>query len=146
MDLRECQEFCARWLHAWSTKNVSKLLSFYTGDSYYQDPTKPRGITGSVNLRQYLEKLFSATPPWTWEEVELYPTPKGFVLKWKATFAHKPQPLIEYGMDIVELTQGKISRNEVYFDRSRVFPPRQPKQSPNGGREKNILDYQWMGF
>lgn len=140
MDLQECQEFCVRWLHAWSTKNLAELLSFYTDDSYYQDPAKPEGITGSENLRRYFEKLFSLTPPWKWEVVETYPTSKGFVFKWKATFFQDPQPLVEYGMDIVEFLNDKISRNEVYFDRSRVFPPLQSRQSPNVGREKNIYE------
>ncbi|MHA1746611.1 MAG: nuclear transport factor 2 family protein [Promethearchaeota archaeon] len=138
MDLTECHEFCTRWLHAWTTKNVAELLSCYTPDCYYQDPAKPTGIRGTKDLNFYFQKLFSATPDWKWEEEELYPTPKGFVFKWKATFFKKPQLLVEYGMDIVELTQGKISRNEVYFDRSRVFPnPTQNQQSRKIKSEKS---------
>jgi hypothetical protein len=134
MDLTECHEFCTRWLHAWTTKNVARLLSCYTPDCFYQDPAKPTGIRGTKDLDFYFQKLFSDTPDWKWEEEELYPTPKGFVFKWKATFFQEPLPLVEYGMDIVELTQGKISRNEVYFDRSRVFP-----LNPNKGQNRRSL-------
>jgi len=119
-------------------KNVAGLLSCYTLDCYYQDPAKSAGIRGTKDLKLYFQKLFSATPDWKWEEVELYPTPKGFVFKWNATFFQEPLPLVEYGMDIVELSQGKISRNEVYFDRSRVFPnPTQNQRSRKKKSEKS---------
>jgi hypothetical protein len=46
------------------------------------------------------------------------PTEKGFTLKWKATIPVKDKTITLFGLDIVELQHQKISRNEVYFDRT----------------------------
>jgi hypothetical protein len=45
------------------------------------------------------------------------PTEKGFTLKWEASIPVGATTVIERGLDIVELRDDKISRNEVYFDR-----------------------------
>ena len=67
----------------------------------------------------YLQKLLSKNPNWIWKALEIIPTEKGFTLKWEAQIPVKNQILIEQGLDIVEVVDGKISRNEVYFDASR---------------------------
>ena len=53
--------------------------------------------------------------------IEVYPTEKGFIIKWKATIPVKSEEIIEYGMDILELEEDKIIRNEVYFDRTMLI-------------------------
>ena len=53
--------------------------------------------------------------------IQVFPTDLGFVAKWKATIPVRAETITEYGMDIVEIERGKISRNEVYFDLSQIF-------------------------
>ncbi|HWB62846.1 MAG TPA: hypothetical protein VG603_04990, partial [Chitinophagales bacterium] len=55
---------------------------------------------------------------WRWETIEIMPTQKGFTLKWRAIIPVGEDVVVEHGLDIVELRDGKISRNEVYFDRT----------------------------
>lgn len=55
-------------------------------------------------------------PNWKWTIEEIFSTEKGFTLKWKAEIPFELENLIIYGLDIVEVTNDKISRNEVYFD------------------------------
>lgn len=50
--------------------------------------------------------------------LEITETAKGFTLKWEARIPVNGSTITELGLDIVELTDGKISRNEVYFDRT----------------------------
>lgn len=110
-------QFIKTWLDAWTGNKPSALLEFYSDNAFYLDPAKPAGLTGKAELSKYFEKLLSKNPDWKWEAVEIFPTEKGFSLKWKASIPIKETSLILYGLDIVELTNNLISRNEVYFDR-----------------------------
>ena len=124
-------EFCRRWLPAWTGNDPEQLLQFYADNVTYVDPAHPEGLKGQEQLKPYLEKLLAANPNWVWEVVEVFPTRHGFTLKWRATIPVGKKHLVEYGMDIVELENGKITRNEVYFDRSRwleALPPAMKKK------------------
>jgi hypothetical protein len=112
-------DFCRRWLPAWTGNDPDRLLSFYGDNVIYIDPANPDGIEGQEQLRPYLETLLAANPNWVFEVIEVFPTRRGFVLKWRVTIPVGRNKLIEHGMDIVEVDNGKITRNEVYFDRSR---------------------------
>jgi ketosteroid isomerase-like protein len=56
-------------------------------------------------------------------------TDLGFVAKWKATIPIRTELITEYGMDIVEIEQGRITRNEVYFDRSSILEALRKRKS-----------------
>lgn len=75
-------------------------------------------------LFKYFKKLLQRNPNWKWELIEFFPTEKGFNFKWKATIPIGTEQIVEYGRDIVELDpldKRKIKRNEVYFDRTKIF-------------------------
>lgn len=110
-------QFCTDWLKSWSGNKPENLLEFYTEDAFYLDPANPSGITGQEKLKAYFEKLLAKNPNWQWTVEEVMPTEKGFTLKWKAMIPVHEKLLRIYGLDMVELTGNKISRNEVYFDR-----------------------------
>ena len=111
------KQFCDSWLAAWTGNQPEQLLKFYTNDAFYLDPAMKQGLKGNEQLLAYFSKLLKYNPTWKWEAIEVMDTQKGFTLKWKATIPVGDKTIIEYGLDIVELTEGKISRNEVYFDR-----------------------------
>ena len=50
-------------------------------------------------------------------------------VKWKATIPIGTELITEYGMDIVEIERGRISRNEVYFDRSIILEALRKRRS-----------------
>lgn len=112
-------EFCRKWLPAWTGNEPEKLLEFYAENAFYIDPANPEGIQGHDQLREYFTKLLAANPNWVWEVVEVFPTLRGFTGKWRAVIPVGRKKIVLYGMDIVEVDDGKITRNEVYFDRSR---------------------------
>ncbi|MHA1611018.1 MAG: nuclear transport factor 2 family protein [Promethearchaeota archaeon] len=121
-------EFCNRWLAAWSGNQPQNLLTFYHEEILYRDPGCPQGLQGKIALEGYLEKMLTHNPDWTWKLVELFPTSIGFNFKWKANIPlrHEKPPntdsveeIVEFGMDIVEIRDGQIVRNEVYFDRTK---------------------------
>lgn len=106
--------FCHRWLAAWTGNRPEELIRFYADDVYYQDPARPKGIKGKEALLNYFRKLLPKYPNWIWEMVEIFPHTHGFTLKWKARLNQTAEAF--FGLDIVELDNGKIIRNEVYFD------------------------------
>jgi len=121
VEMKDIVTFCQKWLTSWTGNNPEKLISFYSKTAYYQDPANPKGLKGQGKLFPYFKKLLTANPKWIWRMTEIYPTEKGFILKWKATIPVNSKEIIEYGMDIVELEVDKIVRNEVYFDRTELL-------------------------
>ena len=106
-------DFNARWLVAWSDKDVERLLGFYTEDARYFDPQTPGGLTGHEPLRAYLTRLFASTPAMTYAADEVWPTADGFCGRWFCTVGEADAPALR-GFDLVVLRGGQIALNEVY--------------------------------
>lgn len=112
------KEFIDQWLSTWTGNRPQKLLDFYTEEASYCDPANPVVLHGREQLEQYFTKLLRKNPNWVWTASEIIPTEKGCTLKWIAQIPVGEKLLEISGLDIVEFTNGKISRNEVYFDRT----------------------------
>ena len=117
MDKNSLQLFADRWLASWTGNRPDVLIDFYSQNAFYLDPAKPNGLSGRENILTYFKKLLQKNPNWKWAREEIFLTEKGFTLKWKAEIPIANENLILCGLDIVEMTGDKISRNEVYFDR-----------------------------
>lgn len=115
----QLEQFATQWLSAWHGNKPRDLLTFYADDAFYADPAKRDGLQGKGQIQPYFEKLLAANPLWVWIVLEVIPTEKGFTLKWKARIPVGDKMLEETGLDIVEMKAGLITRNEVWFDRSR---------------------------
>lgn len=113
--------FIDEWLASWTGNQPEKLMAYYAEDAYYQDPARPQGLRGHGEMLPYFRKLLAVNPNWVWKAVELIPTSKGFTLKWKATIPVGERSVEEYGLDIVEIENDLITRNEVYFDRANLM-------------------------
>lgn len=118
MRSEEALEFCARWLPLWTGNRPEELAALYDDDLYYRDPGRPRGIRGKPEFLAYLRKLLARYPDWRWEAVETFPLEGGFVLRWRAEIPAGERVVEEEGLDLVFVRDGRIVRNEVYFDRS----------------------------
>lgn len=123
MDATRALDFCAEWLPAWTggEASVDRLIHCYADTAFYRDPVKPEGLTGKDALRAYLQKLLKRNPDWVWAAEEIIPTQKGFTLKWRATIPVEGRLVSVSGLDIVELEDGYITRNEVFFDRTPLL-------------------------
>ncbi|PWI47432.1 hypothetical protein CEE45_11890 [Candidatus Heimdallarchaeota archaeon B3_Heim] len=115
------ETYCKDWLSAWTGNNPAELIKFYDEHAYYQDPANKHGLKGHREILPYFKKLLASNPNWRWEEEELYLTLKGFIVKLKARIPVGEEEVLEYGMDIVEMKKGKITRNEVFFDRTKLL-------------------------
>ena len=118
----EARQFALSWLPAWTGNDPEHLASFYADDAHYLDPGVPDGINGKPALLAYFSRLLACNPHWVWTQVEGIPMEDGFLNKWHATIPVGDKSLSITGVCLVQLdAQGKIRRNEVYFDRSNLL-------------------------
>lgn len=122
MNKEEAKEFASRWLPAWTGNDPEKLAGFYSDDCFYLDPGIPSGVNGKADLLLYFKKLLSQNPDWIWTQIEPIPMQDGFLNKWLAKIPVGQKVIECIGVCFVQFdSQGKIRRNEVYFDRSALI-------------------------
>ena len=121
MNREEAKAFAARWLPAWTGNQPERLASFYSEDAFYLDPAVPEGINGREALIGYFRKLLAYNPRWVWTNIDVSPMENGFLNKWLARIPVGDEVIECVGVCTVELRDGLISRNEVYFDRTRLI-------------------------
>ena len=129
MELGKAKDFCNLWLPAWTGNKPELLISFYSDGAFYSDPFIPQGLKGKEHILRYFRKFISYYPNWKYEQVEIFPTENGFTLKWKVSLPINNDTIVEYGLDIVEISNDKIVRNEVYFDTASLLKTIKEKQS-----------------
>jgi hypothetical protein len=128
-ELEKAKDFCNQWLPAWTGNKPELLISFYSADAFYSDPFIPQGLKGEEKILAYFRKFLSPYPDWKYEQVEIFPTEKGFTLKWKVSLPINSDTVVEYGVDIVEMSNNRIIRNEVYFDTANLLKSIKEKQA-----------------
>jgi ketosteroid isomerase-like protein len=100
------------WLAAWSDKDVTRLVSFYTHDALYIDPQVPQGVRGSDALAEYLTKLFASTPRMRFRSDQTWQSADGYFGRWYCEIDGQTRRL--RGFDVVTLRGDRIAFNEVY--------------------------------
>ena len=121
LDADEARKFAERWLPAWTGNQPERLVSFYAEDAYYADPAVPLGVRGRTRLLEYFGKLLARNPSWVWTQRGSIPLADGFLNEWHASIP-AGSALVEIdGVCTVQLREGLIYRNEVYFDRSPLL-------------------------
>ena len=125
-NMNDLEQFCSDWLASWTGNHPEKLRGFYTENAVYRDPAKPNGLMGP-ELLPYFKRLLQLNPNWTWHVQEILPTASGFCLKWRAEIPVGEKMIHETGLDIVEIENRKICRNEVFFDRVTLLDAMQAK-------------------
>jgi len=121
MDKPAALKLCQTWLPLWTGNRPEHLVQVYAEDVFYRDPARPDGISGKRAFLDYLRKLLTTFPDWTWMADDVFPIEGGFVLRWKARIPVGNMIVQETGMDLVLVENGRITRNEVYFDRSALL-------------------------
>jgi len=107
-------DFNARWLKAWSDKDVLTLLDFYAEDCVYKDAQTAAGLIGNAALGEYLTGLFAAMPPTIYTPEETWAIDGGFCGRWYAAMGLDGAAGRLRGFDLVILKGDRIALNEVY--------------------------------
>jgi hypothetical protein len=121
LDAEAARAFAVQWLPAWTGNNPELLVSFYTEDAYYADPGVPRGVRGRDALLAYFRKLLAQNPYWVWTQRSSKPLQDGFLNEWHASIPVGEQTLEVDGVCVVQMRDGLIYSNEVYFDRAPLL-------------------------
>jgi hypothetical protein len=110
----DIEDYNARWLGCWSTKDIAGLMGFYGPGIAYYDPQTPGGIHGQEALANYLSALFEATPDITYIPHEVWTTPNGYCGRWFGKIEGPDGVTWMRGFDLVVLEGDQIVLNEVY--------------------------------
>jgi ketosteroid isomerase-like protein len=124
MDAEEARRLTETILEAWNSQDVDGVVSCYTEDCVYLDPNTRGAVKGREAFRRYLGRLFQRWKMhWSLREFFLFEGGSGVAFLWHAqlTPASGGKTAEIDGMDLVMLREGKLSRNEVYFDRMALF-------------------------
>ncbi|MFC3068524.1 YybH family protein [Phenylobacterium soli] len=107
----DLEAYNARWLKAWTDKDVEALVGFYAPACVYKDPQTAGGLQGREALRAYLTGLFAATPAMTYTPDEVWPIAGGYCGRWYCDIEGGQRMR---GFDLVLLDGELITLNEVY--------------------------------
>lgn len=124
MRREEAIELAERSLSAWNRQDVEKVLSCYTEDCTYLDPNTKGKVAGHEALRKYLTRLFQQwNMHWSLREFFVFTDQNGGAFLWhaKMTPAGGGKTSEIDGMDLVIVREGRMCRNEVYFDRRALL-------------------------
>jgi ketosteroid isomerase-like protein len=123
MNQNELVTFAQRFLSAWNSQDVERVVGCYTEDIRYRDPNTKGAVKGAEAMRHYLRKLFASwTMHWTFREGLPFADEEGAVVLWHASIrkADGGQAVEVDGMDLILLRGDRIARNDVYFDRTAL--------------------------
>ena len=121
MAAAEARAFASRWLPAWTGNDPERLASFYTDDAFYSDPAIPSGVHGREELVAYFRKLLAQNPNWVWSHRGSIPIADGFLNFWHASIPVRDRIVEADGVCTVQLREGLIYSNQVFFDRSALL-------------------------
>jgi hypothetical protein len=121
MDAEEARAFAEKWLPAWSGNHPERLAAFYAHDAVYSDPAIPDGVRGRSAILAYFERLLARNPAWVWTHRGSIPMPDGFLNLWHASIPVGARTLEADGACSVQLRDGLIYANHVFFDRSELL-------------------------
>lgn len=125
MDIDELHAISTPLIEAWNDQDVERVVACYTHDLIYVDPNTRGAVEGADAFSRYLTKLFSR---WQmhWSVKETFPLAgaDGAAGLWRASFrVPGGQESVQVdGMDLVLIENGRLRRNEVYFDRAVLAP------------------------
>jgi len=122
MTTEEAREFTDRWLPCWTGNKPEKLLAFYADDAFFLDPGRPAGIQGKDQLTVYFTKVLGHNPTWVWTQIEPIPIEGGFMNRLEARIPVGEKTVECSALCFMQFNeQGKIRRNEIYFDRTELI-------------------------
>jgi SnoaL-like protein len=121
LDAEAARAFAERWLPAWSGNRPELLVSFYTDDAFYADPAIREGVRGRAALLAYFTRLLARYPDWVWTHRRSIALVDGFLNHWHASIPTGEQVIEVDGVCTVQLRDGRIYSNEVFFDRSALL-------------------------
>lgn len=139
------REFLERWVEAWSSHDVDRLLALMTEDIEYRDDSWPKTMHGHSDVREFLNTVWRASPDMTFELLAgpyVIPGEPRAAFHWRGWGTHTgaldPPGFAPTGrrweidgVDFHEYRDGRVSKLRIAFDMMSVS--RQLGLSPESG-------------
>lgn len=125
MDIAELKKVEGPLVAAWNDHDVEAVVACYSDNLVYVDPNTRGPVEGADAMRRYLTKLFDRWEMhWTIKQIFPLADVDGSAALWRASLmARATGKTAEVdGMDLVLIEDGKVKRNEVYYDRALLAP------------------------
>ncbi|WP_069162698.1 nuclear transport factor 2 family protein [Nocardia altamirensis] len=107
----------AQYLEAWTSHDVDAIVAMHTADARFQTHGRTDVITGRDALRQTFAGILDLYPNLGCDTHRLLFGPAHWVLDWTLTFdAADGQRRGFQCLDVVEVSEGLVSRKDTYFD------------------------------
>ena len=115
-----------RWVAAWNSHDVEKVVSLFTNDVLYEDVTFGAVNHGSADLRKFASFFFEAVPDMKFELLESSVQGRRGVIEWVFSGTDKGvyktgKRFTVRGVSIINLDHGRISRNLDFYDAASIM-------------------------
>jgi steroid delta-isomerase-like uncharacterized protein len=124
------RDFTPRWLEAWNSHEVARLLALMTEDIEYRDDSWHKTMHGHADVREFLEATWRATPDMTFELLSgpyVIPGEPRAAFHWRGWGTHtgvlEPPGFAPTGrrweldgVDLHEYRDGRVCRLRIVFD------------------------------
>jgi steroid delta-isomerase-like uncharacterized protein len=114
------------WITAWNSHDAEKVIAIFTADVLYEDVTFGAANHGSAELRKFAASIFAAVPDAKFELINSSTDRRHGTIEW--IFSGTDQGLYKTGkrfsvrgVSVIDLRQGRISRNLDYYDAASIM-------------------------
>lgn len=128
------EEFAVRWGEAWNSHDPERLLALMTEDIVYEDSAWPTTMHGHVDVRRFLDSVWTAMPDLRFEFTDgpfIKPGAPAAAFYWRGTgrftgpldppgFAPTGRALEFFGADFHEYRDARVARLRIVFDNMDV--------------------------
>jgi len=97
--------------------NTDKIIEIYADRFLFEDTSSKEQITDRVSMRQYFQQLFSL-PQVSFSEIRIFEAERFAVIEWTWGGVKRTsgEPFRVRGASVFELSDGKVSRESIYYD------------------------------
>lgn len=116
--------FARKWIEAWNSHDVNRILTYYTDDAFYEDvPSVENGLDvplrGQQMIRASLVKTFEEMPDLSLAVVSASDAGDRLVVEWNMTGSHYRDFTGRFSVravSVIELKEERIAWERDYYD------------------------------
>lgn len=140
--------FAREWLEAWNSRDVDRVVAYYTEDAIYVDvPNVDNGFTepwrGHQMIRNALAGMFRDMPDLGFEFVTAFGAGDRMVVEWVMTGTRWRESTGEYsirGVSVLRLNGDKIASQSDYYDLYLMLSKLGMVPAPEAGQHQTSGD------
>lgn len=118
-------DLCHRIEKAWNDRDLDAALALYTDDIVYRDFSTRRELRGMNQVRKHVVGVFANFDmTWTVTDIQAFTDVEGGIVFWRMDggLIGGRKRITSYGLDHLEVCDGRFSRDDVYFDSAQLAP------------------------